>query len=148
MSTQMSELEAITKRLEKLETKHRRLKGCALLFFMGVGVALLSAAEDRKEKTTDVEKLVLRDGEGRMRAWLGVEKEGPGLHLLGADGGDQADVCLTKDGLVLRLNDRGGKVQTGVNLNKKGVVLVSYSAGNQAEAGPNAILETTGPFTR
>lgn len=147
MTTQAPELVAVMSRLDRLERENRWWKRSAALLAIVAGTGLLMAADDKKSKTSEMEKFLVRDANGRERARLGMGKDGPSLSFLDEQGGQVAEIGISKLGTFLRQNDREGKVLAGIGLSKNGVSLVSYGSTGKLEAGLNAIREDTGPFS-
>ena len=113
-STMTSEVEMLAKRVGRLERENRLLKligiGCAL----GVAMFVLVGA-DKKPRTIEAEKIVLRDSQGRARVTIGtpefagvaidMKASDPAIWLADESGADRA--ILSADSL--RFGNSKGK---------------------------------------
>ena len=125
-------------RLESLEqavlTAKRRTRW--LLAGVGCGVVALAlvwtvthtttlaqgaGVEPRVFRGTD---FILEDETGKLRAVLGVDKDGHGLTLLDETGMPRVKITLSKDGPALVLGDETGKPRASLRVYKDGPALV------------------------
>jgi hypothetical protein len=107
-------VEALTKRVERLERQNRHLKlvGIALVLPL---VVLVSVGAVGKPRTVEAEKIVVLDSHGRARitigmpefagAAVGMKPDAPGIWLSDENGIDRT--ILTDDGL--HIGDSKGK---------------------------------------
>jgi len=98
-----------------------------LLAALGLGLGVLAlvwvsaASEPRAEaqgaaggRTVRANKFVLEDENGKARAILTVDEDGPRLSLLDDAGKPRAALGVTADGPMLALLDANGKVRAGL----------------------------------
>jgi hypothetical protein len=86
MTAQAPELAAVVARLEKVERQNRRLRGAGIAVLMLAVAGLLMGQALPKARIVEAEGFVLKDGAGKVRAELVVDKDGPGLELYGKNG--------------------------------------------------------------
>ena len=137
-------------RLEKLERELTETKALAarrpdvrrgwLLAVVGVAVVGLglawtlakttataqAQAAGAVPKTIRANEFILEDADGKRRAWLGVDKDGPGLHLLDENGKPRAVLTVTKDGPGLNLYDEKGNGRAALGVLKDGAALALF----------------------
>jgi hypothetical protein len=102
----ITDLVALTERIETLERQNRRLKLAALGIAVGVAIVVFAGA-DKTPRTVEAQKIVLLDSNGRSRltigtpalagATIGVNPDDPVMWLTDDKGTDRA--MLTTDGL-------------------------------------------------
>ena len=75
-----TETETLKRRLSRLETENRRVRLVALplailaaAVVLSVGMAEPSAQQSGTERLLEAERFVLKDKQGRVRAWLGID---------------------------------------------------------------------------
>jgi hypothetical protein len=107
----MSTIEAVSARLDGLERENRTLRwiaGGLLAGLFAVGAASI-LSRDRGGRTLDVQKLVIRDKEGRVRGSFGVDNVGlPALKIFDRRGNEQIDFGVpSEDASSLAFYDRG-----------------------------------------
>jgi len=127
----------LVERLSRLERQNRLFKGigCALALMLLVG--LVAAAQERGQaRTVEAERFLLKDGRGKVRAELGMDKNG--VHLLLHDENEKVrlDAAVFQAGPGMALLDEAGAVRYSVSINNKGPVL-SLADENQK---PRAVL--------
>jgi hypothetical protein len=86
MTAQAPELAAVVARLEKVERHNRRLRGAGIAVLVLAAAGLLMGQAMPKARIVEAEGFVLKDGAGKVRAELVVDKDGPGLELYGKNG--------------------------------------------------------------
>lgn len=104
-------IEAVSGRLDGLERENHRLRwisGALLVGVLGLG-AMAAFARDRGGRTLEVQRLVLRDKEGRLRGSLGVDGGGlPSLKLYDHRGLEQIALGVhSEDMSSLSFSDHG-----------------------------------------
>jgi hypothetical protein len=148
MTTAPVGLDALVTRLEYLEKQNRRLKQVGLVALIVFGAFVLMGGQEKaKSQVTDGEKFVLRDPNGKDRAWLGMGKNGPGLHFLDENGAERAGMEMMKEGMALRLLDGKGKLMTGLSVERSGVAVVAIDENNRLFVGANALKTDAGLFS-
>ncbi len=115
-----TELESLSKRLQKVERQNRTLRITAVAALALIGGVVLVGAAAPKPKTVEAEKFVVLDEQGRKRAELGMSEENSvGLALSDKKGERRAALRLTRLGrpsLVLQdaHGDERAKLDLGV----------------------------------
>jgi hypothetical protein len=112
---------SVEQRLSRLERQNRRLLlfGClALVFALGIWLyrdahAALPVVE---ASTLDASRLIIRDGAGRPRLILGVEKHGAGLTFLEPNGRTHAFLNVTSGELGRTVIEESGAHTPGLYL--------------------------------
>ena len=103
------ESETLMRRLNRLETENRRVRLVALpvaiiaaAVLLSVGMAEPSAQQSGTERILEAERFVLKDKQGRIRAWLGIDENDSATLRLFDNTGDTmvavtagADTCGT-----------------------------------------------------
>lgn len=140
-------VDALVRRLERLEGEARRWKGAVGVILAGLAALVLmgQAAPPTMSRVVEAEKFVLRDTRGKARAWL--ESSNGAVNLALADKEERSRVFLyvEADGAVgLALFDRGGIRRAGLNLVADGTPRVSLadktgSPRLQANVGSNDV---------
>jgi hypothetical protein len=102
----MTEIEALAKRVQRLERQNRRVKLAALGIALGIMIVALSGA-GKTERTVEAQKIVLLDSHGHAKltigtpaltgATVGVNPDDAVIWLTDDKGTDRA--MLTSDGL-------------------------------------------------
>ena len=141
----------IKERLTRLERKNRRLTLALLLAGLAsaAGCNILPGDQTRFVPTeVKANQFTLVDGNGKPRAILNVDKDGPTFGLLDENGKPRAGLGVGKDGPVLALFHENGNPRAGLGVSKYGPRLalcdesgkerVSLSADKQH--GPALIL--------
>ena len=162
MTTQDTDLRSVLERLTRVEAQNRRLRRAGIVAGIAVGLALLvGQARPRSrtgaDKAVEAQAFVLRDGQGRERAWLGVWEDSPRLMMydkqrnlrlglrVGEDGAPavilsgpgmktRAWLRLHADGAVsLALRDRQGQTRAALGVEKNGVAKLKLFDANGRE---------------
>ncbi len=107
----MPTIEAVSARLDGLERENRRLHwiaGGLLLALLAMGASAIFG-RDRGGRTLEVQKLVIRDKEGRVRGSFGVDRTGlPALKIVDRRGNEQIELGVpSEDTSSLTFYDRG-----------------------------------------
>src|SRR5262245_59902063 len=100
--TQMTELESLTSRLQKVERDNRRMKLAGCLTGLIAAALLLMGQARPGHKQLEAQELVLRDSSGRIRALLTASPE-PHLTLFDAKEEMRADMSAGAEGGFLAL---------------------------------------------
>jgi hypothetical protein len=109
MTAQAPELAAVVARLEKVEQQNRKLKMVGGMVLALAVAGLLMGQALPRARIVEAEEFVLKDGAGKVRAELVVDKDGPGLALGDETGKARAGLTVSKDGPRLTLSDENGK---------------------------------------
>jgi hypothetical protein len=139
----LARLEQLERRSSRLERENRWLKRAAALAGVLVGAAVLLAAQEQNKPPT-AEKFVLTDAQGRQRAWLGMDKDGPALRFLDENGRTSAGLSMGRDAIPIALYDREGRVQCGLAVERDGISMYTVGADGQRSVGRYAIKNTAG----
>jgi hypothetical protein len=109
-------------RLTRLERMNRRLT--LALVFMGLAATLVVAAgtgqNDAVPEVVKARSFVLVDGNGKMRALLQLDKDGPSLELCGENEKPRLRLAASKSGAGVFLGGENGKARVGLIVNKDG----------------------------
>ena len=155
MTSQTRDLAEVVERLEKVE-RHLRVekrRNRWLLATVGLGVVGLVLAWILGGTTTTAQaqgassglkeiranRLILEDQNGKSRAELAVDKDGPRLVLTDQNGKIGATLNLDKDGSGLALLDETGKPRLSLDAFKSGPILNLHDQNGNSRA----ILEVT-----
>ena len=109
MTAQTAELAAVVARLEKVERQNRRLRGAGIAVAVLAAAGLLMGQAMPTVRIVQAEGFQLKDGQGKVRAGLGMDKEGPVLFLADENGKPRAELAVGKAGPGLGLYDENGK---------------------------------------
>jgi hypothetical protein len=104
-------MEALTRRLDHLERENRRFRRTAMALALGVAAVVLMGQAVAQGPTLETQKLVLKDGHGKVRAVLGEfsDEEPFGVLVLDAQQRIRAKLGVQEDGSpVLALADERG----------------------------------------
>jgi hypothetical protein len=125
-------MDSLEDRLARLERQNRRLRaacGFAVLLALGAVAAHARLPAARAERplieasTLDASRLVIRDQAGRPRLILGVEKQGPGITFLEANGRTHAFLNVTSGELGRTVLEESGAHTPGLYLyDRKGTL--------------------------
>ncbi len=138
-------------RLERLENKlavakriNRWILGGGILLILA---CLTIAATPEDNKIIRANCLILEDANGKIRAELNVNKDGPRLAMTDANGKIRAQMAVGKNGPRLVMKDANGKTSAELTVNNNGAMLVMKDANgkNRAEMGmykngPRAVI--------
>ncbi len=136
----------VEERLTQLERKNRRLTLAMLL--TGVAAALVvmigMARSDAVPDLVRAHRFELLDENGKMRAALGVDKDGPGLVLRDQNEKARAALAVYKKGSGLDLTDEAGKVRAALVVDKKGPWLALLDENEKVRATLDATKDGSG----
>jgi hypothetical protein len=117
MPTPESSLEALANRVAKLEVQNRRLRktGIALLI---VAAAVIVMGQAPTRKVIEANEFVLKDADGKTRAWLGIEQTVAQLGVYGPEGKQQGFMHIGSGpyGPFIILGDGHGKRRASLDL--------------------------------
>jgi len=92
--------------------------------FAGAAPTLQAQVGAGAERVVRANRFVLEDENGKTRAMLSVDKDGPALSLHDENGEVRATLDVDKDGSGLSLSDAAGKPRAGLAVIAVGPVLV------------------------
>ncbi len=127
MSDPTPNLEAIVRRMERLERQNHRLKriGLCLLVITGATFWMGQARAPRIQEAT---KFVLKDVKGRNRAELGMHPEGAALVFLDSAGNSALSVGIHEEGPGMILLDSRERRIAALSSTATGPILTLYDA--------------------
>ena len=108
MMVQIPEWDSVVHRLEKVEKQNRRLKQTGALASILIASVLLMGQASPK-RTVEANEFVLRDANGKERAWLGVIGSGPMLALYDASGKERVRLVALAGGSNFALFNANGE---------------------------------------
>lgn len=146
MELVMKQLDQLAGRIDRLERQNRRLRRMLGSLLGAAGLIVLIAAQQGKPQSVEVEKLVVRDAQGKARIQMEVGTEGPIVRLLDEGGTHVASLSASAEAFVIRFFEPRNRLRTGMALQKSGVALVYYDKDGKAQTGRNAMLLGTGVF--
>jgi hypothetical protein len=156
MNVERQDQRAFLGRLEKVERENRRLKLLGLAVLALAGVAFLTAETLPAKRTLETEELVIRGGDGAIRARLGFtpQEAGPvggslALRLFDGEGKIRAGLAVLKDGSVsLFLNGKLGSVSGRVEADgSPSLALIDKNSVDRAKLGLDKDGSTSLSFT-
>lgn len=92
------DLEAVVKRLEKVESQNRRLKWAGGLVLVVLCAVVLMGQASPKKRIVEAEQFILRDVDGNMRAFLSLVEDSPSLVLHDKHGNPVVLLGVFQDG--------------------------------------------------
>jgi len=126
-----SELTAVVNRLEKLEKQNRRFKQIGALALILLGSVFLMG-QASPPRTVEASEFVLRDADGRMRAWLGTQGDATALALYDKNGLRQIGLSTEANTSDLYFYDKDGLVRAGLVITADAVWLEMHSTDAKA----------------
>jgi len=126
-------LENLERELARAKRRTRRLLAGAVLV-LGIGLVVWAFGPDKTlaqvaaggVKEVRANQFLLVDENGKPRAKLSVDKDGPWLVLADENGKDRAALGVDEDGPRLALLDANGKVRAGLAMDEDGPGLYLY----------------------
>jgi hypothetical protein len=132
-----SELSQLVDRITKLEKQNRLFKRGGLLFAMVAVCATLLAAQERPGvRTLEAERILLKDVKGRVRADLGLDKNGVRLVLNDENEKVRLNAAVFNEGPGIALFDENGAVRYTVSQSSRGPSMVL----NDENQKPRAVM--------
>lgn len=131
MTSQTPDMQAVLERLDRFERQNRRLKQAALAVLILFAAAFMMG-QARPTRTTEANKFVLRDADGRVRAELSMFADRPTLTFRDAKGFPVASIAGADDPF-LTLNRAGSNEQVELLSSKDHYGLALY--GKTVRAG-------------
>jgi hypothetical protein len=120
MTAQAPEVAAVLARLEKVERQNRRLRGAGIAVFVLAAAGLLMGQAMPKARIVEAEGFQLKDGQGKVRAELVVDKDGPRMALRDENGKTRVGLFVDKEGQVLAMTDENGELRAELSVSKDG----------------------------
>ncbi len=107
--TSAESIAELTRRFDRLERQHTRLKrGFVLLLLVAGFGAAAAGAMQKKPRVVDADTFILRDAEGKPRGQWTMGSDGPLLSLIDAGGKARVILSVSKLGSGMTLNDSTG----------------------------------------
>jgi len=127
-------LENMEQELGRIKRRNRWLLGAILLLFGGLvaagsfktWVTLVQAQVTGTAKEIRARKILIEDENGKMRAWLGVNNDGPALSLWDEKGTPRAWLTVGHYGPRLSLWDEKGKTRAKLDVSIDGPTLLMW----------------------
>ena len=112
MTTDTTTLDAVLRRLNRLERQNRALRYLFLLIFLIIaGVVLMG--QSQTNETMQAQRFILTDADGNTRAMLSTnEQGGANLVLVDANGKQRVNLGMTLSETLLSMLDSDAKVRT------------------------------------
>ncbi len=135
MTPETPDLQAIVKRLDRLERQNRRMKQAGILLLVIVSAVLLIDLAAPKSRIVEAEKFVLRDSAGKPRGGLTVTEEGSALELYDTNQKLRVALGIPSGMPNLTLNDANetGRVMLAIAPSGSGLVLADRSGSFMAQ---------------
>ena len=145
MTSDTSELQAILRRIETLETANRRLRRVGVAVAVAV-VVVLGMGQAKPSRSVEGQEFILRDTAGRERAALRMAGDSPEFALKDDHGTKLAVLKLDRSGPSLLLLNTEGKLGAGMLADAKRARLDLFDLSGQqvAEAKSQLTLEVSG----
>lgn len=142
MTTFGPELEGLMARVARLERQNRWLRRGAGLTGLALATGAVMGAQNRTPEVIEAQQFVVRDGNGKLRARLGLQPFAVGVYLYDADGKPRAALIDKFEmGTQLQFSDHGGQVRTAAGANADGRPFLTFLG---SEAGTIAALDENG----
>ena len=120
-----TEFASVAKRLERLESQNRWMRGLgAMVFVLAAAMVLMGGQSQNKSSQPD--NFVVRDDRGNERAWLGMGTDGPALRFRGEDGKERLWLGIVKSTPGVVFYDEQGNRRAALSAGKSAVKLVFY----------------------
>ncbi len=131
------ELGLLAERVAQLEKQNRLFKRFGILLIVLLGGATLVAAQERgKERSIEAERFILKDSNGRVRADLGMDKNGVRLLLQDENEKVRLNAAVFAEGPGIALFDENGAIRYTVSHSSRGPSMV-FNDENQK---PRAVM--------
>jgi hypothetical protein len=142
MLSNASELQAIIRRVNNLETQNRRLKWSGLSLLVVFSALVLMGQATPTPKVIEAQRFVLKDGKGNVRAWLGLFGKGSELTLGNINKQPKMTLKVSEDASDLHFygSDNSG-MNLGVDLGNPAIAM----AGADGNGGADITFSPSGP---
>jgi hypothetical protein len=121
--------DALAERVESLERENRRWRWAVGFALLASLVIMAGGAYRADEKVVEAERFIVRDKDGKVRLWMGMNPSGtPSLTLFDKDQKSRLMMILAPDGkpeIVLR--DESGRGGVGIGSTRDGAMVLSIS---------------------
>ncbi len=124
MTSEMSDFQAVRLRLERMGRKKRTIRQAAAVVLLLFGSIVVWSFT--RSRTLEAERFVVRDGNGKMWAELGADRDGSFLHLFGPNGNVRVAVTSTAEGPTIALLDEEMQQRAELDLRPGGSMLLFY----------------------
>lgn len=143
MADQISDLQTVARRLKALEKENRKFKRAVFLLLLLVGTLVLMGQGKPNARTVEVEKFVLRNRAGEMRALFAVEDDAAVLQLYDAGLNPRTKITVSKFGPSVSLYDSESKVRAVLGVADAGPSFKLYDS--EENPGFFVGLDKSGP---
>jgi hypothetical protein len=156
MAPEISDLDVMAQRLEKLERQNRRLMQVGVLALAFLFSVVWMGQAPRKLRPIEADRFTLKDSDGKKRAELLIEESGPGLvlydttgrrigrfggvsngaglSLQSIEGGARLSLASQPEGPHLLLFDPSGKFRTELGAGEKGPYVLLHDSNGSPRA--------------
>lgn len=118
-----SMMEALGRRLERLESENRRLKLFGAVILFGITGGVLMGQAGKTVEVVEAERFILRDSKGRNRGGLAVTNDAPILYFKDGEGHTRAALGVGANGdPSLELIDQDLKSGVELSVRNRGVI--------------------------
>ncbi len=139
MTSEMSDFQAVRLGLERVERNKRAIRQAAAVVLLLFGSIVVWSFT--RSRTVEAERFVVRDGNGKMWAELGADRDGSFLHLFGPNGKIRVAVTSTAEGPTIALLDEEMQQRAELDLRPDGSTLLFYDQnGKKRVALGNTVL--------
>lgn len=130
MTTDTTTLDAVLRRLNRLERQNRALRYLFLLIFLIIaGVVLMG--QSQTNETIQAQRFILTDADGTTRAMLSTnEQGGANLVLVDAKGKQRVNLGMTLSETLLSMLDADAKVRTMLGTDNAHGTFLSINSAN------------------
>lgn len=132
---------ALSERVKRLERQNKLIKLTGIAVILGMAFMLLVGAKEKVPKEIVAESFRVVDTQGRIRAVLFVDQEGPALGLLDERGKLRATIAIDQEGPLLGLYDKREKTRAELAILQIGPRLSLSDENGKIRAGLAVIPE-------
>jgi hypothetical protein len=133
MTRQLPDVGTLVERMARLEKENRRTKQlCAVLLILISALVLMGQASPNR--TVEANEFILRDEQGRTRAWLHMEADGPYFTLTDASGKGRLGLTVREtEGTGISMYDPYGKIRVALGEGRTGRSLAFYGDNGEQQ---------------
>jgi len=133
MMRQLPDFGTLVERMARLEKENRRTKQvCAVLLILISALVLMGQASPNR--TVEANEFILRDEQGRTRAWLHMEADGPYFTLTDASGKGRLGLAVREtEGSGIFMYDPYGKIRVALGEGRTGRSLAFYGDNGEQQ---------------
>jgi hypothetical protein len=153
MKSEAPDMQAIVKRMDKLERQNRRLKFGGFVILGALSAVVLMGQAAPAAKVIEAQKFVLKDADGNVRGWFGAYAAGSELILGNAKKQPQMRLMASEDGSDLHFfGSRNGGMTLSVNSGNPKIAIAGADGNGGvairfSEAGPSVTVNDRAGFS-